>query len=135
MAGALSDFLVDKILNQMLSGVAYTWPTILYLELYTVTPTSAGGGTPVTGGSYARKAVTANATNFPTTSTQISTLNVLQDFVTATAAWGDVVAVGLFDDPTAGNFLAWDDFASTTIADTNTARIAVAGLTVALQDS
>ena len=35
-----------------------TRPTVWYVELYTVAPTDAGGGTPVTGGGYVRQAVT-----------------------------------------------------------------------------
>ena len=72
-------------------------PATLYVGLYTSAPNSDGtGGTEVTGGSYARKAVTNNNTNFPdAVSRQKSNANSI-DFVTPTANWGTVVAVGIF---------------------------------------
>ena len=52
MAG-FSDYLEDKVLDHVFGGNAYTAPGTLYVALYTVAPTDTGGGTEVTGGSYA----------------------------------------------------------------------------------
>lgn len=58
---SMSDYLQDKIRDHVLRNVAYTSPTTVYLALYTTATTAAGGGTEVTGGSYARQAVAFTA--------------------------------------------------------------------------
>lgn len=74
------------------------------LALFTVAPTDAGGGTEVTGGSYARVAIDGNfgaASGGSTSNTsQIS-------FPTATANWGTVVAFGVYDAASGGNLIRW----------------------------
>lgn len=71
------------------------------LVLYTVAPTDAGGGTEVTGGNYAAQPVPFA----PAASRQASPA---ADTVSpqASAAWGDVVAIGLrrISD---GHFIGW----------------------------
>ena len=56
MAG-FSDYLEDKVLNHVFGGTAYTAPSTLYVGLYTAAPSDTGGGTEVSGGSYARKSM------------------------------------------------------------------------------
>lgn len=109
MAGSLSDFLENELLDHVLSAATYTAPATLYVALFTAAPTDAGGGTEVTGGSYVRLAVTNNATNFPAASGGAKSNGVVFTFVTATANWGTVVAMGIFDAVTAGNLLFWAD--------------------------
>ncbi len=84
-------------LDYLLGGGAYA---TLWVALYTVTPTSAGGGTEVTGGSYARLSVTNNATNFPAASGGSKSNGTIFTFPTATADWGTVVAAGLHNHAT-----------------------------------
>ena len=55
MAGNLSDYLENKLIDHFLGTTSYTMPTPVYVALYTVTPSDAGGGTEATGGSYARQ--------------------------------------------------------------------------------
>ena len=102
MAG-FSDYLEDKVLDHVFGGVAYTAPT-KYVALYTVAPTDTGGGTEVTGGSYARQtgAFTVSGTN-PTTASNSAAI----EYPTATANYGTVVAVGILDASTGGNLLAY----------------------------
>jgi len=64
MAGK-SDYLENTILDLVYGGVAYTPPAILYVALFSVAPTDAGGGTELSGGGYARVAVPNDLTNFP----------------------------------------------------------------------
>jgi len=103
MAG-FSDYLEDKVLDHVFGGVAYTAPTTLYVALYTVAPTDTGGGTEVTGGSYARQtgAFTVSGTN-PTTASNSAAI----EYPTATADYGTVVAVGILDASSGGNLLAY----------------------------
>ena len=103
MAG-FSDYLEDKVLDHVFGGNAYTAPATLYVALYTVAPTDTGGGTEVTGGSYARQsgAFTVSGTN-PTTASNSAAI----EYPTATADYGTVVAVGILDASSGGNLLAY----------------------------
>jgi len=107
VAGGKSDYLELKILDHILGGGDYTRPATVYIALYTVTPTDAGGGTEVSGGSYARKSVTNNATNWPAAAAGAKANGIDVEFVEATADWGTVVAFGIFDAATEGNLLYW----------------------------
>lgn len=104
---AMSDFLENELLDHVLGNSAYTAPGTVYIALYTVTPSDTGGGTEVSGGSYARQAVTNNLTNWPAASGGSKSNGVDIDFGTATANWGTIVAVAILDAATAGNFLFW----------------------------
>jgi hypothetical protein len=106
MAGK-SDFLENEILDHLLSAATYTAPATTYIALYTAAPTDAGGGTEVTGGAYARVAVTNNATNWPAASAGAKSNGTVITFPAPTANWGVVVAFGVFDAASAGNLLYW----------------------------
>jgi hypothetical protein len=130
MAGSKSDYLENKLLNLVLGAAAYTAPTHIYAALFTVTPSDSGGGTEATGGSYARVDLTNNTTNFPTTSNGQKQNGTAITWPTATASWGTVVAVGFFDDPTAGNLLYWMSISSKTVDSNDTVSIAINNLTI-----
>lgn len=104
--GFLSDYAEEKILNRILNAQADAqWAVItsVYLALFTVTPGETGGGTEVTGGSYARKQVTAGFT----VASGDAENTAEQAFVQATGSWGTVVALGIFDAATSGNLLIY----------------------------
>lgn len=109
MAGSLSNYAENKVLDHIMGKAAFTMPTTAYLAAFTAAPTDAGGGTEVSGGSYARQAITsamgAASNGAQTNSSQIS-------FPTASASWGTVVAFGIFDAITAGNLLWWGDLSA-----------------------
>jgi len=99
MAGNASDYLEEAIGDHVFMNVPYTSPSTLYLAVYSVAPTDAGGGTEATGGSYAREVVT-----FEQGASPGQYLNdVAIDFVNMPA--GTWVAYGIHDHPTAGNLL------------------------------
>lgn len=100
--GALSDYLENKLLDHVLRNVAYTSPTTIYVALFTSAPSDAGGGTEVSGGGYARQAVTFSAASGGATSNSADVT-----FPTATANWGTITHIGLFDASTGGNLLLW----------------------------
>lgn len=116
MASYISNYLANKILNQLCGGTAYTWPTTFYLALFTTRPNPDGtGGVEVSGGSYARLAITANTTNFPTTTTEVCANGVAQTFSpNPSAGWGAVTSVALMDSAIGGsnNFLIIGDLSS-----------------------
>lgn len=113
MAGSFSDYSEDLVLDWLLTNAAATRPTSWYVALYTVAPTDSGGGTEVSGGSYARTAVTFTVSG---TSPTLATNSAAVEFPTASGSWGTIVAMGVMDASTSGNLLAWADLtASKTI--------------------
>lgn len=130
MAGK-SDYLENELLDHWLGAAAYTAPATVYAALFTATPSDSGGGTEVTGGSYARVAVTNNATNWPAASGGSKSNGTDITFPQATADWGTVVAFALFDAPTSGNMLVWGPLtASRAVNSSDTPSFATGTLTV-----
>jgi hypothetical protein len=96
----MANYLENAIINAVLRNTSYTSPTLVYVALYTSDPTDADTGTEVSGGSYARTAVT-----FGAPSDGVTTNSASVTFPTATASWGTVSYIGLRDASTAGNLL------------------------------
>lgn len=108
MAGK-SDYLENKILDHILGATAYSAPATLYFALFTSAPNDAGSGTEVSGGSYARVAVTNNATNFPNAASGTKSNGAAIAFAQATATWGTITSFAIFDALSSGNMLFWAD--------------------------
>ncbi len=111
---ALSDYLENKLIDFAFRGQAFTPAATLYAALFTAAPGDAAGGTEVSGGSYARVAVTASMANWAGTQAAGSTVassgtsgttsnNVAITFPAPTANWGIVTHVAFFDASTSGN--------------------------------
>ena len=105
MAGSKSDYLENKVLDAVLNNTSLAVATP-YVALFTATPSDAGGGTEVSGGSYAR--VNSSA-SWPAASSGSCANDVAIAFPSATANWGTVTQFGIFDASTAGNLLYWGD--------------------------
>lgn len=115
MASA-TNFLENRIVDWLLRGQAFTPPSTVYVALFTSPTTEAGGGTEVSGGGYARVAVPCtlaawSGTQGPNTTTpssgtggQTSNNNAIT-FPVATAPWGTVTHVALYNAATGGNML------------------------------
>lgn len=105
----MSDYLEVELRKHIFRTGSFTKPTALYVALFTVTPSDSGGGTEVTGGSYARVNVPPLDANWSgASSTDGLTDNVSAiTFATPSANWGTVVAFGIFDASTSGNLLVW----------------------------
>ena len=96
----MSNFLENALINATLRNTTYTSPATVYVSLWTSDPTDAGSGTEVSGGSYARTAVTMGA---PSNGVSLNSADVT--FPTATASWGVVGWIGINDALTTGNLL------------------------------
>lgn len=97
---SFSDYLETKVLDHVFGGTAYTAPSTLYVALFTAAPSDSGGGTEVSGGGYARQTIAF------TTSGDTTSNNAAIEFPTATANYGSVTHVGIFDASSAGNLMA-----------------------------
>lgn len=99
----MSNYSGNKILDAIFSAASLSPPGTYYAALFTAAPTGAGGGTEVSGGSYARVAIVNNATNFPAASADVKQNGTAWDFGTATANWGTITSWALFDASSSGN--------------------------------
>ena len=96
----MSDYLENTLGNAVLRGSSFTSPVTIYVGLFTNDPGDDNSGTEVAGGAYARKAVTFGA---PTNG--VFTSNADVSFDQATATWGTISHLALFDSLTGGNQL------------------------------
>jgi hypothetical protein len=96
----MSNYLENALINATLRNTSYTSPSTVYVGLFTTDPTDAGTGTEVTGGSYARVAVT-----FGAPSNGVTTNSGAVEFAQATASWGTITHIGILDALTTGNLL------------------------------
>lgn len=74
-----------------------------YLGVLTATPTDSSAGTEVSGGAYARQAITFAEPVSGDPSSMANAVGI--EFPTATAGWGTVVAWGVYDAATGGNLI------------------------------
>ena len=121
---AWSDFAENKLIDWFFRGQAIgitgasaaagTGPTSLYVGLLTAAPSDTGGGTEVSGGSYARVTVASSMANWAGTQSAGSTTassgtggttsnNNTITFPAPTANWGVVTHVGVYDASSGGN--------------------------------
>lgn len=99
-----------------------------FVGLFTAAPSDAGGGTEVSGGSYARQAPTFAV---PAGTPRAIASNADVTFPTASADWGTITHFGIFDAVSAGNLLYWAAVTVTkTVLNGDTAKILSGALTV-----
>lgn len=111
---ALSNFWENELIDHLWRGRSFTAPTTHYFALFTAAPGEAGGGTEVSGGSYARVAVSSAVAEFEGTGGETSatdsagTGGATQNrnaitFPAPTANWGIASHFGSFDASSSGN--------------------------------
>ena len=99
---SFSNYLETEILDHVFAGAAYTAPGTKYLALFTaVADGEAGSVTEVSGGGYARQSVAF------TTSGNTTSNNAAVEYPTATANYGTVTHVGVYDASSSGNLMAY----------------------------
>lgn len=114
---ALSNYLENKLIDHIFRGTSYSPAGPYYFALFTAAPSDSGGGTEVSGGSYARVSVTKGDTSFTGThgtttgvssGTNGTTSNAaIIAFPAPTANWGSITHVGIFDASSGGNLLIY----------------------------
>ena len=111
---SFSNHLETEILDHVFGGNAYTAPGTLYLALHTANPDEDGSGAEVStsGTAYARQTVAF------TVSGNTATTSAAVEYATATANFGTVSHVGVWDASTAGNLLAYAALTSSKVIET-----------------
>lgn len=114
---ALTDYTEGKLIHHIFRSAAFAKPSTLYFALFTTVPNDAGtGGVEVSGGNYARVAVTGSDANFtapvdvtpgePELGRKTGNANPIT-FNTPSIAWGTVLGFGIYDAASGGNLLAY----------------------------
>lgn len=125
---AMTDFLENKLIDFLFraqalgitgaSAAAGTGPTTLYVGLLTAAPSDSAAGTEVSGGAYARVAVTSSLANWAGTQAAASTVassgttgttsnNAAVAFPAPTGNWGSVTHMAIYDAASSGNMLIY----------------------------
>ena len=111
---SLSNTFETTVLTWLLTNSAATRPTAWYVALFTSNPAEDASGTEVstTGTAYARQSVTFSVSGNTATNTAAI------EFPTATASYGTVTHVGVYDASTAGNLIAYAALTTSKAIDT-----------------
>lgn len=113
---SMSDFLENELIDHVFRARSYTAPAAMYVGLHTGTTTDAGGGTEVTGGSYARvntnvtpgfanwQGTGGETTDVDSTGTGGATQNRnIITFATPSANWGTITHLALWTAVSSGS--------------------------------
>ena len=100
---SLSNTFETHTLNYLFTTTSVTRPTAWYIALFTSNPAEDASGTEVStsGTAYARQSATF------TVSGNEATNSAAIEFPTATASYGTVTHIGVFDASTGGNLIAY----------------------------
>jgi len=130
---SFTNFLEAELLDHVFGNASYSAPATLYVGLCTdVAEDGTITGEP-SGSSYARVAVTNNATNFPAASGGSKANGATITFPEATGSWGTLDTFFISDAATAGNILGYGDLTTPrTIDSGTTVRFDVGALTITL---
>ena len=127
---SLSNTFETTVLTWLLTNSAATRPTAWYVALFTSNPAEDASGTEVStsGTAYARQSVTF------TVSGNTASNTAAIEFPTATASYGTVTHVGVFDASSAGNLIAYAALTTSKAIDTgDVMRIPASDLDVTME--
>lgn len=141
---SMSDYLENKFWDWYLRGQSLTPPATVYVALFTANPSDTGGGTEVSGGSYARVAVASSLANWAgtqgagTTSASTGTSGTTSNngpitFPAPSANWGTVTGLGLMDASSGGNLLFYAPLTTPRAVNSTDAAPVFAAASVSLQ--
>lgn len=132
--GSFTDYLENELLDHVFGGGDYSRPATLYIALSTTTISDDGTGmTEPSGGSYARAAVTNNATNWPAASGGAKANGTAITFAQASASWGTIIDFAIMDAVSGGNMLGYGTLTtSKTIDSGDTPSFAIGELDITL---
>ena len=126
---SFSNYLETELLDHVFANNAYTSPSTVYVSLHTANPDEDASGAEVStvGTAYVRQAGSF------TVSGNTATTSAAVEFATATADYGTVTHVGIWDAESGGNMLAYAALtASKTISTGDVFRIPTGDLDITL---
>jgi hypothetical protein len=111
---SLSNVFETRVLTWLFTGDAVTRPSSFYIALFTSNPAEDASGTEVStsGTAYARQSATF------TVSGNEATNSAAIEFPTATASYGTVTHIGVYDASTGGNLIAYAALTTSKAIDT-----------------
>lgn len=98
---AFSNYLENKVLLHVFGGTSYTAPATKYLALYTTNPGEGNTGTECSGTGYARQTIAFTVVDDTASNT------AAVEFPVAGSSWGTISYVGILDNSSGGNLLAY----------------------------
>jgi hypothetical protein len=134
MAGSLSDYAENKLVDHLTGKTSFTMPATVYAALCTVTITDSMTGSTITEATYtgyARKQIAASDMNASSGGVATNANDIV--FAACTAGTSTIVGVAICDASTAGNMLFYSDVTSHVVDTSNTpATIPAGSLSVTL---
>lgn len=124
--GSLTNYAENILLDALLGTNPLPSITTVYLGLFTTAPTDTTAGVEVSGSGYSRQEI-----SFSGASNGLTISNIAAVF-TATANWGSIVAVGIFDASTGGNLLLYQTINPIIINNTDTLNFTAGNVTATL---
>ena len=109
---SLSNTFETHTLNYLFTATSVTRPTAWYVALFTSNPDEDASGTEVSGGAYVRQSVAF------TVSGNTASNSAAIEFPTATASYGTVTHIGVFDAASGGNLIAYAALTTSKAIDT-----------------
>jgi hypothetical protein len=135
MAG-ISQAQRQLMVDHLLGTTTWTAPSAIYVGLHTGANSATGAGQEVTttATGYAR---TSHAAWHSATAANpaIAYNNGTITFPTATANWGDILSISLYDTATGGTYLGYASITTKTITTNDVARFASSQLSVRLDET
>jgi len=101
----MSAYLAQDLAAQFFNGTAYTFPTTIYIGLFTTNPSGGTGGTEASFTGYARVAETVGTTDFTTASGGLVKNAVAISWTNTGTTGQTVTGYGAWDAATGGNLL------------------------------
>jgi len=103
----LTDFTELKILDAVFGRRAWSGkPGTLFLAAMTAPPSDEGGGTSVTGNGHARVGIVCTGANWTWSNGKLENANNIT-FAVATADWGLITTIGIYNQATGGTLVAY----------------------------
>lgn len=109
---SFSNTFENRVLTWVFTTGSATRPTSWHVALFTSNPAEDGSGTEVSGGDYARQSATFTVTG------NAANNSAALEYPVATASYGTVTHVGVYDASTSGNLIAYAALTSSKAIDT-----------------
>ncbi|UOF77889.1 b-glycanase [Caudoviricetes sp.] len=124
---AFTSYTDNKLIDHLLGSNTFTKPASKYVALYVGDPVGSGTEISTSGSAYARQSASFSISG------GVATNSGNIEYATATAAWGTITHVAIFDASTSGNMLVSAELSSAkTIGTGDVLRIPTGQLSVTL---